>query len=138
MSQKPYMDYRFLGIHSFISTLESTGADFRLFDEDYSHLFSTHSELINPCEDTIRSGIVSRDEQSVFFSEFSIKLTKSYSAHIVFLFNHHPTNDDLAVIVLDLERIVMENIENIDVNQMAEALDERAAEALKNRNATIN
>ena len=137
MTQKPYMDYRFLGIHSFISTLDSSGTAYHLFDDDYTPLFSTHAGILKNGEDTLRSGIVTRDDQSVFFSEFAIKVTKSYSAHIVFIFNHHPTLEDMDAIILDLERIVMENAENIDINQIAEALDERAA-STGNKDSSIN
>ena len=138
MTQKPYIDYRFLGVHSFISTLDTAGTDYHLFDDDYSQLFKVHGDILKPGEDTLHSGIVTRDDQTVFFSEIALKLTKNFSAHIVFVYNHHPTVEDLDSIVKDLERIVMENMENIDINQLAEALDQQAGGKTPDDKSTIN
>ncbi len=138
MTQKPYIDYRFFGVHSFISTLDTAGTDYRLFDDDYAQIFIAHGDMLKPGEDTLRSGIVTRDDQTVFFSEFALKLTKNFFAHIVFIFNHHPTMEDLDAIVKDLERIVMENMEKIDINRLAEALDEQAGRKTPDDKSSIN
>jgi len=118
---KTYIDYKFLGVHSFIETLDKTGTDYRLFDDDFSVIYRNNPEVAGP-EDIIRTGLITRNEQGAFFTEFGIKLTENYYSYIVFIFDHHPAIDELKFIAFELEGIINENLNNIDISMFAEKL----------------
>ncbi len=112
---KSYIDYQFLGVHSFVESLKNAGVEHRIFDEDYREVYEKLSGNVTR-EDSVTTGILIRDEQGVFFTEFGIKLTKSYSSYIVFIFNHHPVLDEILSIAGELETIVSEHLDNIDLS----------------------
>ena len=121
MMEKPYIYFKFLGIHSFISTLVDSGTEHRIFDEDYAGFFTKHEGILN-AGDTMKSGILIKDGQSLFFTELGIRITKSYSSFFVFIFDHHPTADDLDIIVDDLEALVNANLESLDLSELKEKM----------------
>lgn len=123
--QKPYIYFKFLGIHSFITTLADSGTEHRMFDEDYSEFFLKHEGILNQ-GDSMRTGILLKDGQSVFFTELGIKITKSYSSFFVFIFDHHPTSSDLDIIVDDLEALVNANLESLDLSELKDNMTEAA------------
>lgn len=122
---KSFIDYKFLGVHSFVETLSSSGIDYRLFDDDFSTLYEKHSGILND-DDIIRTGLITRAEQGAFFIEFGIKLTKTYSSFIVFIFDHHPLLDEVEEVVLSLEKIIGENIDNVDLSIFADRLSDKS------------
>jgi len=124
MPEKPYIDYRFLGIRSFVDTIASSGTDYRLFDDDFSTIFREYPEILNEGEDTIRTGMVVRDGQGVFFAELGLKLTRSYRAYLVFIFGHHPTPDDLGTVVSGIEALIDKNLDGVNIGELAESLSE--------------
>lgn len=119
--QKPYIYFKFLGIHSFISTLVDSNTEHRIFDENHDELFKKHEGIINP-GDNIKTGILLKDGHSVFFTELAIKITKSYYSYFVFIFDHHPTSADLDVIVDDLEALVNANLESLDLSELKDRM----------------
>ncbi len=118
MAKTPYVYYKFLGIHSFISTLDNSGTEYTLFDDEFLDVFSKHNGIIKE-EDTIISGILTREGQQVFFAELGIKITKSFISYFVFIFDHHPTTDDVESIILGLEDLINNNLDNVDPSEIA-------------------
>lgn len=118
MTATPYIYFKFLGINSFIKTLDDSDTEYTLFDEKYEDLFNKYAVILNK-EDTIRTGILSRDGQHVFFTEVGIKITKSYSSYFIYIFDHHPVNDDVEFIINGLESLINENIDRIDPSEIA-------------------
>lgn len=114
---KPYIYFKFLGIHSFISTLVDSNTEHTLFDENYDELFIRHEGILNQ-GDCMRTGILLKDGHNVFFTELGIRITKSYNSYFVFIFDHHPTTADLDVIVDDLEALVNANLESLDLSEL--------------------
>jgi hypothetical protein len=117
--EKPYIYFKFLGIHSFISTLVDSNTEHRIFDESYEDLFTRHEGILNQ-GDSMRTGILLKDGHSVFFTELAIRITKSYNSYFVFIFDHHPTMSDLDIIVDDLEALVNANLESLDLSELKE------------------
>jgi hypothetical protein len=118
MTATPYIYFKFLGINSFIKTLDDSDTEYTLFDENYEDLFNKYSAILNK-EDSIRTGILSREGQHVFFTEVGIKITKSYSSYFIYIFDHHPVNDDVEFIINGLESLINENIDRIDPTEIA-------------------
>ncbi len=118
MTATPYIYFKFLGINSFIKTLDDSDTEYTLFDEKYEDLFNKYSAILNN-EDSIRTGILSREGQHVFFTEVGIKITKSYSSYFIYIFDHHPVNDDVEFIINGLESLINENIDKIDPSEIA-------------------
>ncbi|HOP28785.1 MAG TPA: hypothetical protein P5120_07055 [Spirochaetota bacterium] len=117
----PYIYFKFLGIHSFISTLENSATEYTLFEDDFSELFTRHENILKD-EDSITTGILTREGQQVFFAELGIKITKSFRSYFVFIFDHHPTIDDMDAVVLGLEDLISENLDNIDPSEIAKSM----------------
>ncbi len=119
--KKPYIYFKFLGIHSFIDTLDNSGTEYKLFEDDLSSLFSRHEETLNS-DDTVTIGILTREGQEVFFAEVGIKITKSFRSYFVFIFTHHPTLDDMESVVQGLEGLISENLDKIDPTEISRNL----------------
>lgn len=113
----PYIYFKFLGIHSFISTLDNSATEYRLFDDDFSDIFVRHDGILKE-DDTVTSGILTREGQQVFFAELGIKITKSFRSYFVFIFDHHPTMDDMDSIILGLEDLISANLDSIDPSEI--------------------
>jgi hypothetical protein len=120
--EKPFIDYKFLGVKSFVESLDEADVEYHLFEEDdYSPLFHSGLDILKE-GDSVISGIMLRDEDKAFFSQFGLRITKSYLAYIVFIFDRHPAVDDLMGIIEELEEIIMKNLDNIDISDIAEKM----------------
>jgi hypothetical protein len=117
----PYIYFKFLGIHSFISTLDNSATEYTLFEDDFSELFTRHGNILKE-EDSITTGILTREGQQVFFAELGIKITKSFRSYFVFIFNRHPTLEDMDAVVLGLEDLISENLDNIDPSEITKSM----------------
>jgi hypothetical protein len=117
----PYIYFKFLGIHSFISTLDNSATEYTLFEDDFSELFTRHGNILKD-EDSITTGILTREGQQVFFAELGIKITKSFRSYFVFIFNRHPTLEDMDAVVLGLEDLISENLDNIDPSEITKSM----------------
>lgn len=117
----PYIYFKFLGIHSFISTLDNSDTEYKLYEDDFSGLYERHEGILKE-EDTVTSGILTREGQQVFFAELGIKITKSFRSYFVFIFDHHPTMSDMDSIILGLEDLISSNLDNIDPSEISKNL----------------
>ncbi len=118
---KPYMDFKFLGINSFLTILENSKNEYRVFEDDYSSLYRDYKDLLNE-NDTIISGILSQEGEHLFFTEIGLKITKSYMSYFVFIFDHHPVIDDIVFIFQELEDIINSSLDGIDISAIAESM----------------
>lgn len=119
--KKPYIYFKFLGIHSFISTLIDSNTEHRIFDENHDELFTRHEGILNQ-GDSIKTGILLKEGHSMFFTELGIRITKSYNSYFVFIFDHHPTPADLDIIIDDLEALVNANLESLDLSELKDKM----------------
>jgi len=132
MTDTPYTYYKFLGINSFMKMLDDSETSYTVYDDNYDKLFSKYEGILGK-EDSLKTGVLSRDGQHLFFTEIGVKITKSYTSYFVYIFDHHPTEAEIEFIVGSLESIVDENLNNIDPSEIASALSDQ------NRNGhTIN
>lgn len=118
---KPYMDFKFLGINSFLTILENSKNEYRVFEDDYSSLYRDYKDLLNE-DDTIISGILTQEGEHLFFTEIGLKITKSYMSYFVFIFDHHPVIDDIVFIFKELEDIINSSLDGIDISAIAESM----------------
>ena len=119
----PYVYYKFLGINSFIKTLDDSNTDYTLFDEKYDDLYDRYKGILTG-DDSIKSGLLTRDGQHVFFVEVGIKITRSFSSYFVYIFDHHPLTEDFDFIIRGLESLVSENVDKIDPSELADKIKE--------------
>ncbi|MFA5519416.1 MAG: hypothetical protein WDA74_09185 [Spirochaetota bacterium] len=115
------MDFKFLGINSFLSILENSKNEYRIFEDDYSSLYRDYKDLLNE-DDTIISGILTQEGEHLFFTEIGLKITKSYMSYFVFIFDHHPVIDDIVFIFKELEDIINSSLDGIDISAIAESM----------------
>lgn len=117
MMNTPYIYFKFLGIHSFISTLDNSGTEYTLFEDNFFDLYARHDGVLKE-DDTVATGILKREGQHLFFAELGIKITKSYRSYFVFIFDHHPTTGDMDAVILGLEDLISENLDRIDPSEI--------------------
>lgn len=120
----PYIYYKFLGINSFIKTLDDSNTEYTVFDDQYDELYGKYNTILTK-DDTLRAGLLTRDNQHVFFIEIGIKITKSYSSYFIYIFDHHPTLADFEYIINGLESLVNDNVNKINPSEIAEKISEQ-------------
>ena len=118
MEKKSYTDYRFLGVKSFLKSLEDSGTEHMIFDDEQGALWRAPGEILKE-DDRVITGMILRDDRKAFFAEFGIRITKSYHSHIVFIFDHHPALSELEPLLGELEGIVMKGLEGIDLSLLS-------------------
>ena len=124
MTDTPYIYYKFLGINSFMKTLDDSNTSYTIYDDDYEKLFTKYEGVLGK-GDTLTTGFLNRDGQQVFFTELGIKITKSYTSYFVYIFDHHPTEDDIEFIINGLESLVDENLNSIDPADIAASISDQ-------------
>jgi hypothetical protein len=107
-----------------MKTLDDSDTSYTVYDDNYNKLFSKYKSILGK-GDTLKTGVLSRDGQHVFFTEVGIKITKSYTSYFVYIFNHHPTEDEVEFIVNGLESIVDENLNSIDPSDIASNISDQ-------------
>ena len=112
---RPYFASRFIGVKPFTAFLEGAGVEYLLFDDDAATgLFRERPGHFRSGEDMIRVGKCLQEGVEVYFAEFGIRITPSFRSHVVFLFDHHPTERELIEAVDDLEGLVEEGLAGVD------------------------
>jgi 3-methyladenine DNA glycosylase AlkC len=124
MAETPYIYYKFLGINSFIKTLDDSDTSYTIYDDSYDQLFNKYQGILGK-EDTLKTGFLSKEGQHVFFTEIGIKITKSYISYFVYIFDHHPTEDEVDFIINRLEATVDENLNSVDPADIASNISDQ-------------
>ena len=124
MTDKPYIYYKFLGINSFTQTLDYSNTSYTIYDDNYDKLFGKYEGLLNK-GDSLTTGVLDRDGQHLFFTEVGIKITKSYTSYFVYIFDHHPTEDEIDFIINSLESLVEENLNKVDPSDIAASISDQ-------------
>lgn len=116
---KPYRLHKFIGVKAFKHLLEEAGVTYHIFeDESVPLLFSERGEYFTDGEDSIVVGKCLQDGVDVYFAEFGIKITASFRSYVVFIYDHHPTAEDMLATADDLERLIQEHLEGVDFNDI--------------------
>ena len=115
MTNKPYADYKFVGIKPFIQSLEDADVEYILFPQDRGaeNLFNNRPDYFHRGEDSIIVGKCLSGGLEIYFAEFGMKITKSYRSYIVFIYDHHPTSNDILLTADDIERLVAERLDSM-------------------------
>ncbi len=116
---KPYSLHKFIGVKPFKQLLEEAGVTFLLFeDEAVPRLYKERADYFNEAEDSITIGKCLQDGVDVYFAEFGIKITKSFLSYIVFVFDHHPTAEEMLSTADDLEPLIQEHLEGVELDDI--------------------
>lgn len=115
LNEKPYADFMFMGINSFIDGLKKASTEFKIInDENTEKLFTETGSIFNKKTDTITVGYASRDGKAFYFLEFGIRLSPNVISYIVFLFNNRPSFEDIKTASIDIEPLVTEYLKGIN------------------------
>jgi hypothetical protein len=117
--EKPYIYYKFIGVRPFTALLDDAGVRYVLFDEEsVRHLNQARPEYFNAADDSISIGKCTQEDADLYFAEFGIKITRSFRSHIVFIYDHHPTADEMLVSAEDIETLVQKNLEGVNLEDI--------------------
>ena len=120
---KPYIDFMFLGVKSFTDLLTEGNAEFKLNESGLADkLYETKSDFFKKNQDTIKVGWCTRDGIERYFAEFGLKITDNFESYLIFIYEKEPTIEDLNLTVDDMEGIVNQQLDNVDINTIAEQL----------------
>jgi hypothetical protein len=120
MESSLYIHYRFLGLRSFPEMLDESGTPYHIFEDDLSTLYEHRSGILKKDEDSVLTGVIRKKGEEAFFGQFALKITPSFRTHIVFIFDHHPTLEDMEGIVNILPDLVARELENVDLSRLAD------------------
>ncbi len=112
---KPYYDYKFLGIRSFVELLDEAAKDYSMItDSSIENLYQGEASFLNRKDDTVRMGKVPKDGEDVFFLEFGLMIAPQVGAraYIVFIFDHCPTAEQMEQTAADIESLVNSRLED--------------------------
>lgn len=119
MAHKPYIDYKLIGVRTFTAALDESKIPYVLFEGDGDALFDLRAGLFDRETDTIRVGRCTGDGMEAYFAEFGIRITKSYRSHIVFIYDHHPSIDELADTADAIEPLIGEGLASVNPSDLA-------------------
>ncbi|HSV95933.1 MAG TPA: hypothetical protein VLM75_03250 [Spirochaetota bacterium] len=115
-ADKPYIEHRFLGVRSFIDYLSEAGVSYTLFDDPaIENLFAEKCDILNRGRDSVLIGACTDEGLGFYFAQFGIRITESFTSHIVFVFDHHPRPDELAETAVDMEPLVLRHLDGVDI-----------------------
>ena len=116
--KKPYIYYRFIGVKPFTALLDDAGVRYVLFDDEaVRHLYHTRPDYFNEADDSISVGKCTQEKAEAYFAEFGIRITASFRSHIVFIYDHPPTADEILVSAEDIETLIRENLEGVNLGK---------------------
>ncbi len=122
MKKKPYIDCEFAGVHPFIESLEKVEIHYELMDvPEKDKLYKDAGELLNRETDTVFLGKCVKDGKEMFFTDIGINITPSYNSHVVFVFDHQPSKEEILVCVQDMEKIIMQRLDSFDPSILSSA-----------------
>jgi len=108
---KPYLAYEFTGLKPLTESLYKHGIEFEIIpDECGCKVFEIESEILNENDDVIRIGTCSRDGKVLFFAEFGLKITEHARSFITFIYDHHPTLDEIVESARDIEQLTINRL----------------------------
>ncbi len=117
--KKPYAYYKFIGVRPFTKLLEESGVGYVVFEDSaVPRLYESRPDYFNPADDTITVGRCTQDGAEVYFAEFGIKITKSFRSHIIFIYDHHPTLDDMEVSAADIDPLIQQHLDGVDLGEI--------------------
>ncbi len=116
-SEKPYTLHKFIGVKPFKKLLEEAGVTYLIFDDEAAtRLFKERADYFKAAEDSITVGKCLQDGVDVYFAEFGIKITKSFLSYIVFIFDHHPTVEEMLATADDLEQLIQQHLDGVNLD----------------------
>ena len=114
LNDKPYVDFMFLGMKSFIEQLDQAGTEYTILeDKNTDLLIEEKRDVFNKDTDTIKTGRASRGDKDYHFIEFGLKITPNIISYIVFLFYDLPSLDDMRAAADDIEPLVKEYLDAV-------------------------
>ncbi len=116
-NEKPYTAHKFIGVKPFKQLLEEAGVKYLLFDDEaVPRLFRERPDYFNEGEDSITVGKCLQDGVDVYFAEFGIKITRSFLSYVIFIYDHHPTAEEMLTTADNLEPLIQEHLEGVDLD----------------------
>ncbi len=120
-TEKPYVDFMFLGMKSFIEQLNQAGTEYSIIkDKNTDTLINEEGSIFNKETDTIIPGKASKGDKEFYFIEFGLKITPNILSYIVFLFNERPSLENMRAASKDIEPLVNEYLESVGMPKPGE------------------
>jgi hypothetical protein len=117
--EKPYVYFKFIGVKSFTALLNDVGVRYVLFDDEaVRHIYHARPDYFNASDDFISTGKCTQEDAGVYFAEFGIKITPSFRSHVVFIYDHHPTADEMLVSAEDIETLIQKNLDGVNLEDI--------------------
>ena len=118
-NSKPYIDFKFLGVRSFVELMQEAGTAYTVIDDDsIENLYREENSFLKKDLDTVVLGSAQRDEQELYFLQFGIMIAPDLGVRsfIVFIFNKRPDYSELKTTAGDIEDLVNEYLDSVQKN----------------------
>ncbi|HON78582.1 MAG TPA: hypothetical protein PK544_08845 [Spirochaetota bacterium] len=111
---KPYIGYEFTGISPLTESLYKFGIDFSIIqDPKVPGVFEAQPDILNEETDAIRVGQLSREGKVLYFAEFGLMLGEIARSYVTFIFDHHPSVEEMAAAAGDIEALTLERLKTV-------------------------
>ena len=133
-NSKPYIDFKFLGVRSFIELMQEAGTAYTVIDDDsIENLYREENSFLKKDLDTVVLGSAQREKQELYFVQFGIMIAPDLGVRsfIVFIFNNRPDYSHLKITAGDIEYLVNEYLDSVQKSTVQQ-------ETLDNSKGTIN
>jgi hypothetical protein len=111
---KPYIEHTFTGLTSFTETLDRILVSYRTMNiKDVDDLFETENQILTRGKDTLTFGECAGNGITLYFMDFGLLLTNTIISHMVFIFDHMPTAEELRLTTRDMEYLTLERLKQV-------------------------
>jgi hypothetical protein len=111
---KPYIEHTFTGLSSFTETLDRMLVSYRTINlKDVDELFETENQILTRGKDVLTFGECAGYGITLYFMDFGLLLTKTIISHMVFIFDHMPSSEELRLTTRDMEHLTLERLKRV-------------------------
>lgn len=112
--EKPYFEHVFTGLQSFTDVLDKTLVSYRLLPEmPADQLFLCERPVLDREKDSVELGICTSGVKTFFFMDCAVGITEKTRSHVVFLYDHEPSSEELLISARDMDELAAERLKAV-------------------------
>ncbi len=112
--QKSYFEHVFTGLSSFTEVLDRTLVSYRLLSETAAdQLFTCERPVLDREKDIVELGNCTSGGKTLFFMDCGVGITEKTRSHVVFLYDHEPSPEELLASGRDMDELAAERLKKV-------------------------
>jgi hypothetical protein len=111
------------GTKPFSYYLNEANISHYLYTWDDTPLKEKNASIFSNPSDSIVKGVAKGDAR-FFFVQVGVSLTPSFQGYTVFIFDHHPRDEEIDMVCRELESVILNDLDKVDITPLLNALSE--------------